>query len=343
MNIYLTSCETGPNASRYHEGMLAALWTSSSRQHALVDCPEKADLIFIGNLCEENWYGSLRRHPVIGRYPNKCFIISEEDRPKPLLRGIYSSTSRKTFFRSRMRTGTFGLHHSDFQNPFVQGYADQAWEKPKEYLASFMGRVSHSVRVKIFNLRFHRSDWIVRDTSNFQVFTHDTNGKSPQQKIFFDALEKSKFAICPRGLGTGSVRLYEAMKMGVAPVIIADDWIPPKGPHWDEFAIFVREGDVAKMEEIISSQEYRYKSMGRLAALAYADHFGPRGYFDYLVAQATDIMSSQLIPESLYWRARNGVLAYWKARQRLQRAIHKKRKPEHAAPNVPINAGVGAK
>ncbi len=36
----------------------------------------------------------------------------------------------------------------------------------------------------------------------------------------------------PRGIGASSVRIFEAMRAGRAPVIISDDWIVPPVGDW---------------------------------------------------------------------------------------------------------------
>ena len=58
--------------------------------------------------------------------------------------------------------------------------------------------------------------------------------------------------LCPRGQGTSSIRLFEAMRMGIAPVIISDKWIGPKGPEWESFAVFVKEKDISRSARIRS-------------------------------------------------------------------------------------------
>ena len=65
-----------------------------------------------------------------------------------------------------------------------------------------------------------------------------------------DVLSSSKFAICPRGYGTGSIRLLEALKAGVAPVVISDEWIPPGDPLWQEFCLTLPEADIHQLENV---------------------------------------------------------------------------------------------
>ena len=316
MNVYFTPCEIGPNAPQHQKEALQSLWSLSSKQHQLVDSPETADVILIGNLRAENWYASLRNHPVINKYPNRCFVVSETWELFPLLRGVYTNAHKKLSFRARFRSGSYALHHPDFKNPFIENYRGRAFEKNKTQLAAFTGRDCHPVRAAIFALKFRRPDIVISDTSNFDAFTHDNSHKAPRQKAYAELLESSKFSICPRGSGAASIRLFESMKMGVAPVIISDDWIFPDGPDWSRCAIIVREQDVGNLEDILVANEPRFAEIGRAAAEAFQRFFSASAYFDYLIGQVCGIKKSQLLPESVHWRMRNWKVIFEKMRRK---------------------------
>jgi len=331
MNIYLTSCETGPNAWRHQEEALRKFWALSSHRHRLVDAPHEAEIIIIGNLRDENWCKSMRTHPIIRRYVSKCFAISEVDAPSPLLRGVYTSAHTGLATKFRFRTAAYNLYHPDFQNPFVAKHEDRAFDEDKKYLYTFLGRNSHPIRSRIFSQTPTRKDIIVRDTSAFELFTHESSNKSEEQKKFTEILEESKFALCPRGNGAASIRLFEAMKVGVAPIIISDGWILPKGPKWDEFALFVKENDVEQIERIAINNEPNYRELGRRAAAAYATYFADEVYFDYLVQQFADIKKSQKMPEYIFWLLRDAFVLKWKIERKLTSILRHRRGHEHRA------------
>lgn len=104
------------------------------------------------------------------------------------------------------------------------------------------------------------------------------------------------------------MRLFEAMQMGVAPVIISDGWILPNGPAWGEFAIVLPE-DTDELEALLIAREPYYEEMGRKARAAWERFFAVDSYFDYLVDQAIDIRRTQWGPERQYWRLRRAVVA----------------------------------
>ena len=102
--VYITSCETGDGAWRQNEELLreyAAL--SRDRRHALVEDPEAAEIILIGNLREEDCWARVRRNALIARYPEKCFAVCDMDMPVVLLHGVYASAEPSLWTAGRVR------------------------------------------------------------------------------------------------------------------------------------------------------------------------------------------------------------------------------------------------
>ena len=323
VKIFLTTCETHNNAYQFQKDILLDLWTQSSKKHFIVDNIEDADIILIGNLIQEDSFHSFRTHPIIHRYSNKCFTICDTDRPLPLLRGIYTSADKRLWFSSRYRTGCYALLHPDLRNPFIDNYKRFAYEQEKQYLLSFVGRNCHRVRKKILTHKYCRKDVFIKDTSGFTIWnlTQEAEVKIPKQKEYVEILEKSKFALCPRGHGPATIRLFEAMKIGVAPIIISDHWILPNGPQWNDFAIIVRESDVVDIEEILTQNERKYREMGQAAASAYRDYFSEISYFDYLIDQVIDITKHQSLPEGFFWNIRHILLVVGLLNRRIKRNL----------------------
>lgn len=325
--IHVTSCETHAKAWRHQEHLLAELWEKSSRVHQLTRNPSEADIIIVGNIREEDQSLSLRRHPVIGKYPNKCYAVDErDDWPSlPFLPGVYASAHRKLPLANRYCSGSYALYHKDFKNPYVEDRNLEGYSCEKRYLASFAGRRSHKVRDALLNLRPEDETILLADTSTFNLFTHTGVDKSAQQERYSTILTQSKFAICPRGAGASSVRLFEAMKCGVAPVIISDDWIVPVGPDWESFSISIKEAEIDKVEPTLLRNESRYREMGRNAEKAYGEYFAPDKYFDYLIEQILLIRRRpRLIPQSLIWGSRDLLAKYTRWRDAARRRLTKR-------------------
>lgn len=82
----------------------------------------------------------------------------------------------------------------------------------------------------------------------------DHNLSSDFRQKYITLTNKFKYALCPRGTGISSVRLFEAMAMNCTPVIIADDYNLPLDDiiNWDEYVIRVPESDVLNIKNHIT-------------------------------------------------------------------------------------------
>ena len=100
-------------------------------------------------------------------------------------------------------------------------------------------------------------------------------------KRYSDMLSNSLYAVCPRGTGISSVRLFEAMATGTVPIIIADGYRPPLDAiiDWDEISIRIPEKKIKKIEDILynqTSQEIRVM-IDKLEAV-YQEYFSPENF-----------------------------------------------------------------
>lgn len=107
------------------------------------------------------------------------------------------------------------------------------------------------------------------------------------------ALADSWFVLCPRGNGASSMRLFETMRAGRAPVIISDDWVPPRGIPWDTFALRVPEDRIVSIPALLEAESTNARERGLRAREAYRSNFGERRIFDYLIEQ-----SAEMVPTS---------------------------------------------
>ncbi|MCA9317673.1 MAG: exostosin family protein, partial [Planctomycetes bacterium] len=99
-------------------------------------------------------------------------------------------------------------------------------------------------------------------------------------------LQSVQFVLCPRGVGASSMRIFEAMKAGRAPVIISDDWTPPAGPHWTEFSLRVAEADVVRVPSLLAEHAQHAHAMGQRAREAWERWFSPESAFQTMGAEA---------------------------------------------------------
>jgi len=284
---------------------LHELWESSDRRHMLVETAEKADLCLVCNISGPGWFSGLRNHPIVNACPEKCFAVHDGDIAVPLLHGIYTAASKKMMRFGRIRGGAYNLFPASTRNPFVEASNGKAFLHPKSNLLSFWGQDSSSARQKIFHLPKTEGIEIINTTGKFTAFAGNLPEKETFQRRYFEILQSSRFALCPRGVSPSSIRLFEAMKMGVAPVIVSDSCLLPSGPRWADFALVVAESQIPTLANRVLALKDSYQEMGARARQAYEIHFADNTYFNYLVAQAREIQASQLFPERFFWCLRH--------------------------------------
>ncbi len=323
MKITVQSCDPSPDAStRQHDQLRELFATSAPKLHEWTDDPAVADVIFLTN-AQQQWGALLEKNPLPRRFPEKCFVLSDQWEPPFLLAGIYANAPRTTLWRGRFRTGSYALHHPDFRNAFIESYdyEKESGRRSPDLLASFLGRNCHPVRERLFAMNFPPDKILIEDTSAFNAFSHGTEGKREKQRRYFEICLRSKFILCPRGAGPNSIRLFEALKMGIPPVIISDAWVRCEGPRWDEFAFFIAEKDIACVETIMERAEPEYQQRGKLARKAYEEFFSPGAYFNYLVGAAVSTRRARIVPERLFVSLWPVQRLWRKARQRGRRLV----------------------
>jgi len=291
---------------------------SVERKHTLTEDPEKADIVLISNIPPDDHQAALRHHPVVQRHINKAFQVSEAwDQPR-LLAGMHVNATKGLNFR-RFRTGSYALHHPDFKNPLCEGHNPEIAKPIKpDLLASFMGRDCHSSRKALFNVRFKRKDVLIKDTSDYKAFTHQQEGKEIGQTDYYNTCRRSKFVLCPRGVGASSIRLFESLRLGIAPVIISDAWLPCVGPAWTSGAIIVKERNIPEIERILEEHEPRYAELGYAARRINDQFFSDGVYFNYLITNLLAIQQERPLPERLFSISWSAQIVIRRSRNRLQ-------------------------
>lgn len=276
--------------------------SSDKNNYQITNNPELADIILICDVRLDNYMENIRKSILIKRFLNKCFILSDIDRPLPILHGILTSGEKSWLNFGRIRSCSYNAYCDTFQNPFIANHIYSKSEtNQKKYLFSFIGRESDPVRKCIFNINYKREDIFLEDSSNsFNLYDQTFNFKN-RQKQYYNIMLQSKFVLCPRGWGATSYRLFEALRLGIAPVIISDEWIFPKGPKWDDFSIIISRKDIGSLEKRIMEKESDFASMGVLARIAYEHYFDDSVIFDYIIRNCLEIKKKQVIPESIFF------------------------------------------
>tara|TARA_B100001540_G_scaffold154366_2_gene136584 strand:+ start:1540 stop:2427 length:888 start_codon:yes stop_codon:yes gene_type:complete len=152
----------------------------------------------------------------------------------------------------------------------------------KKYLGSFIGRNTHPIRKKL-------SESLKNNPSfYFDLFDEPSISKERQKK-FLDLMDSSYFALCPRGYGVTSYRLYEAFEFGVVPVYVSREdqyYLPFKDViDWEKLCVFhdpEKEDNLEnKLEKLISTE--KYKEMVHYGKYCNENYFNFEFLTDYII------------------------------------------------------------
>ena len=140
----------------------------------------------------------------------------------------------------------------------------------RDILYSFQGayvkqHYMSDVRERILTMQ-HPSDCVVTNTGGWHferavyggglqsddttvMNSHEQSSTSQYNQL----LLRSKYSLCPSGSGPNSIRLWESLAAGSIPVLLSDTLELPKHELWEQSIIHVKESDVYKLPEILSS------------------------------------------------------------------------------------------
>lgn len=315
MRVHITPA-FGAGAPHPQCTWLREVYARSTRErYTLVDRPEDADAVLLTDVGVSVGHVRFRAellrllvHPLVVKYRSRCFIYHEDDVPRPYLPGLYLNME---WFPGidRMAAAIAPTRHLDTSpNPFLQ---DIPPPEERDLLFSFMGRNCHPVRDGLLNMRYDRDDIALVDTSE-RYDHYDDDRDRPMQREYVDVMRRSRWAVCPRGWSTGSLRLFEAMRLGIAPVVLSDGWQRPSGPVWEACCLWLPENEYPDLVEILESEGEAWYSMGIAAQQAYQDFFASDRAFEHTM----DALEA-LLPR---WRAESMLLAA--LRQIHEVAIH---------------------
>ena len=287
--------------------------------HELTDDPAEANLILFAEVYDglDPYFLDVVRHPIFRRFPNKCVLYHINDTTETMCRTV-SPSVESTHLNARCRR-SFSYVVRVHENP----WRSVAWDREcsAKFLFSFVGDPStHPVREQI--LKLHHPEALLRPAIGISAMGMDTVTREAFQKRYIEEILDSCFVLCPRGLGPTSMRLFEAMEMGRAPVVIGDSWLPVARLPWDEFALFVPEKDIDQIPIMLEKNRHRAVVMGRKARSVWEEHFSPKRVFGELIATAAELLREpygrrerwkdiMMLSHPNHWR---NLLGWWRRR-----------------------------
>ena len=136
------------------------------------------------------------------------------------------------------------------QIPYID-YAKPSIEVADKHIDfSFIGWECNLVRRKIFDLYPNHKFCLKRDRYHYH---HDEELRGVYSKTYDNILGRSRFSLCPRGVGSSTMRFWESLKCGAIPVLISDElnlvpW------DWENTIIRISEFELFSTPNVIESK-----------------------------------------------------------------------------------------
>ena len=253
-------------------------------EHHVSEDPDSADLILFTqcHMLPTDWrLKTIREHPLTKRHGGKVMVYDERDRPWCGLPGVYVSMPAPHFDDRYQRAWGF------FRHPQI------APSENPDLLFSFIGSPSDRCRRLLFELR--HPDAVVEEVRRFTFFDPSSPKFEERRARFQNILGRSRFVLCPRGRGTSSIRLYETLAAGRVPVIVADDWVEPRGPEWGNFSIRWPEGRTNGLIGTLEERVGDWPAMSAAALASYREFFSDEISFHRIVGLCSDLHQSEAL------------------------------------------------
>ena len=120
----------------------------------------------------------------------------------------------------------------------------------KDIFCNFVGSLTHPCRKEIFDKLCDNQDYVLHLKNKWS-----NNLNQTEIDLFENITKRSKFTLCPRGYGSTSFRLYEAMKFGSVPVYISDYFhLPYKDIiDWNDICILIPNEAIDNIDNILKA------------------------------------------------------------------------------------------
>lgn len=198
------------------------------------------------------------------------------DHPTGSLAGLYCSLPRRLFDPRRHHTSCYPICYNETVEHFPQNEAST--------LLGFHGGPSAPVRLRLLDLlrremRPEETRLVLQEGPWSRMF--DRTGV-PEKNAYAATLRNTRFFICPKGNGVGSIRLFETMKAGRVPVIISDDYVLPPGIDWESCSLRVSEKQLHTLPSLVRKHQEQWPRMAVAARQVWEQQFSPEGFLPAL-------------------------------------------------------------
>jgi hypothetical protein len=224
----------------------------------------------------------------------RVYVFGQSDAPLTWAPGVYASLPAQR--QSGLLRGGFYVYHWHYGVGGLGDRLDAARTRTPDLLWSFVGSVASRPVLRGALLALEDDRGLAYDSSSWNLVVRWQAGESEFRAeaaaLFADyaaTLARSKFVLCPRGVGASSVRIFEAMRLGRVPVIISDDWTPSMFADWAACSLQIAEREIAAVPAILREREAEAASLGLSARAEWERLFAPEAILATLLRSAVAI------------------------------------------------------
>lgn len=239
------------------ENMLSRLGQGPRIGAMLADHPGQADAIIATPGCPK---------PAAPSGP-PLYVWDSGDTPDGRQAGFYCSLPRLLFDPRRHRTLGYPIRYNECVRPSDPSEAD--------HLVGFVGGITSGVRSRLMHVLRRDAlpgECLLVERGGPWDRMFDRSGVPAKQDYSF-SLRRSRFFICPRGNGVGSIRFFETLETGRVPVVISDAYVPPADIDWSSCALFVKERELDRLLPMVRERAADWPAMAAAARRVWDRHF----------------------------------------------------------------------
>lgn len=158
----------------------------------------------------------------------------------------------------------------DFHIPLTCGSHYNIQDPVRTIPCSFVGSMTHPIRQALLSSVQNASGVLIR------AFEWQETVSDQKADLFKQITQNSIFSLCPRGYGTTSYRMYEAMQLGAIPVYVSDKHLLPWSDEldWNDFCVIVKQNEIKKVLDMtLGLTNKRVKEMQKNLENLWDTHF----------------------------------------------------------------------
>jgi hypothetical protein len=277
MRVYIAAIGRGFRSKQSVERFRTLAQNDVIGRHLLVEDPEEADVVLVVDLhaTESDIFPqALRRSSLPRAWRSKVRVWDQRDNGYYTHPGLYVAPAPRLVKERHQKPA-----------PYISTIAPvaRATTEP-DLLYSFTGTLTYPTRGEIFRLTHSRA--LVEQTQGINFFAQAADGEEQHREAherYNDLIARSKFVLCPRGLGPSTFRLYETMSAGRVPVIISDQWVPPEQIPWSTCSVRIPERSICELPTILEANESQWPELVAGVRTVVSNFLAPSVVWNYLM------------------------------------------------------------